>query len=150
MATLFLTYPYMTSSENLYSSYLQQAKHISEEKPRNEATLDDMDDERLNWEMFHRYCMASKLNQIHQQVRCSHLKDTKIHWEGVVADVDISDINNWQSDMLQNYLPGFVSRLIICYLGDKNEVNCLPNEDCENIKDFIENQKKCNIDIYNT
>ena len=150
MATVFLTYPYMTSNENLYSSYLQQTKHNSEEKPRNEATLDDLDDERLNWELFHKYCLTNNINRIHQQVRCSHLKDTKVHWEGSVSDVEIADVSNFRVDLIQNYLPGIFAQIIFCYFGEKNHVNCLQNEDCDSIKDFIDNQKKCNVDTWNT
>lgn len=153
LASYFLFRPYMTGDqEQLYSSYLQQSTESKLENQATEGILDVLDDAgTLNWEMYYKYCQTpawSHTNRINTQIRCSHLDGTNINWNGVVSDVEIRNARNWRRDLIQNYLPLFLSNQILCYFGDVSTANCFEGEICE-IKDFIDGQKKCNLDKWN-
>lgn len=150
LASCFLFRPYMMGSEEtLYSSYLEQTSAESK-VPQSERVLDVLDESgALSWELYHKYCLAwTHTNRINTQIRCSHLDGSEIYWDGVVSDVGISNVRNWRRDLLQNYVPEFVSNQLICYFGELNRANCFDGENCD-IKDFIEGQKCCNVDKWN-
>ncbi|KAG5673677.1 hypothetical protein PVAND_003703 [Polypedilum vanderplanki] len=140
-ACFFLCTPYMKmNDENPYASYLQEAKVISNV---------DIEETTIDWKTFYKYCLeSSDGNKINLQMRCRHLDGIKINWDGIVSDVEISQIRNWRKDFLERFLPDFISKHIICYFGEINKAECFNNENCE-IKEFIENQKQCNLDKWN-
>lgn len=146
LATGFLFRPYMfTANNGGYDSYLQH-KGINSE-------IDAMDDtEVLTWDMYHKYCFTdttSNANQIGKQLRCSHLDNINIYWDGAINEVSIVSIKNWRRDLIQNYLPKFLADLIACYFGEINSDNCHDGEECEGVKEFLETHKKCNLDRWN-
>lgn len=151
LASCFLFRPYMMGAEeNLYSSYLEQSS--AESKVAQAARILDAMDESgaLSWELYHKYCLAwTHTNRINTQIRCSHLDGTEIYWDGVVSDVGISNVKNWRRDLLENYIPKFFSSQLVCYFGELTQANCFEGENC-NIKDFIEGQKHCNVDKWNS
>jgi wolfamin len=144
IASFFLFRPYVnvSSGNNMYSpSYMQ------EDKVASSREIDD--GEMLTWEAFHKYCLEpDTTNKINLQMRCSHLDKMNIYWDGVVSDVEIARIRNWRKDLLHNYLPDFISNSIICYYGEVNKADCFEGEKCD-IKEFIEDHKKCNLDKWN-
>lgn len=146
LATGFLFRPFIFTNgggnnNSLYASYLQH-KEIN-------SVIDTIEEtEVLTFDMYHKYCLASENNRIKSQLRCTHLDNTRIFWNGAVSDVSISSIYNWQRDLLQNYLPDFLGNWLMCYFGEVNKVNCFDGEECE-MKDFIDNQKRCNVDKWN-
>lgn len=151
LASCFLFRPYMMGKEEMmYSSYLQETSTESK-VARSERILESLDESgTLSWELYHKYCLAwTHTNRINTQIRCSHLDGSSIYWEGVVSDVGINSVKNWRRDLMQNYIPEFISNRLVCYFGDFNRANCFEGESCD-IKDFIEGQKRCNVDKWNT
>lgn len=152
LASVFLFRPYMMSNDNLYTSYLQEAsskvsKAMSSSTPEIEET------EMLNFDVFYKYCLsplpAAFSNRIKMQMRCSHLDETHVNWEGTVNDVEISKVRNWRRDLLRSYAPEFVDNFVTCYFGEISQANCYDGENCE-IKEFMEgNKKRCNLDKWN-
>lgn len=144
LAVCFLFRPQIISklndgNSNIYSSYLQQT-----------TSMDVIDDDTtLSWDVYNKYCVTgSSSNRILMQLRCSHLHGSNVYWEGTVVEVGISQIRNWRRDLIQNYLPDFLSNWITCYFGDANQLSCFEGENCE-IKEFMDSQKKCNLDKWN-
>jgi wolfamin len=151
LASCFLFRPYMMGNEEtIYGSYLQQTSAESKVS-QSDRILDALDEPgALSWDLYHKYCLAwSHTNRINTQIRCSHLDGSEVSWDGVLSDVGISNVRNWRRDLMQNYVPEFVSNSLVCYFGEANRANCFDGENCE-IKDFMESQKKCNVDMYNT
>lgn len=154
LATCFLFYPYMSNDQTIYSSYLQQT---DDSQTKTETTTerileDNMDDsDSLNWEMYYKYCLIPQNNnRIKTQLRCLHLDRSSIYWDGFVSDIEIIDVSNWRSDAITNYLPEWISNQIMCYFGELNDANCFPSENCDDVKDYIDGQKLCNVDKWNT
>lgn len=143
LATIFLFRPYM-SNETIYNSYYVQHKDIS--------AMEEINGEILTWDIYYKYCHTSvdNSNHIKQQLRCSHLDNHLVYWDGTVVDVAIISVTNWRRNLMEKILPKFLSNLIACYFGDVNNANCYDNEDCEGIKEFLESHKKCNLDKWNT
>lgn len=151
LASCFLFRPYMMGSEEtMYSSYLEQTS-AEQKNAQSDRIMDALDEPgALSWNLYHKYCLAwTHTNRINTQIRCSHLDGSEIYWDGVVGDVGISNVRNWRRDLLQNYVPDFVSSQLVCYFGDHNRANCFEGENCD-IKDFIDGQKKCNVDKWNS
>lgn len=150
LASCFLFRPYMMANEEMmYSSYLQET--TTESKVRqSERIMESLEETgALSWDSYHKYCLAwTHTNRINTQIRCSHLDGSEIYWDGVVSDVGISNVKNWRRDLMQNYVPEFVSTQFVCYFGDRNRANCFNGESCD-IKDFIDGQKRCNVDKWN-
>lgn len=144
LAVCFLFRPHVLdklNERNIYSSsYLQQSS--------TSMDIIETDSNILSWDVYHKYCVInSNSNRIPIQLRCSHLYGSHIHWEGTVVEVGISQIKNWQRDIIQN-LPDIVGNFLTCYFGDRNQLDCFERENCE-IKEFIESQKRCNLDKWN-
>lgn len=151
LASCFLFRPYMMGSEDImYSSYLQQTADDSK-VAQSERILDTLDESSvLNWELYYKYCLAGlSSNRIRTQLRCSHLEGTEIRWEGLVSDIGISNSRNWRRELMINFMPEFIFNHLVCYFGELNQANCFEGENCE-IKEFVEGQKKCNVDKWNT
>lgn len=149
LASGFLFRPYMMLSEqsNLYSSYLQEA---TGSKIITTSTIESLDSETLSWEMYHKYCLSSSYpNKLNTQLRCAQLDGSKVYWEGTITEVEISSIRNWRKDLILNFLPEMVGNFVMCYFGELNQANCYNGENCEEIKDFIETQRRCNVDKWN-
>lgn len=150
LASCFLFRPYMMGSEEmLYSSYLTESSAEAKTE-QSERILEALDEPgALSWEVYQKYCLPwSPTNRINTQIRCSHLDGTEIHWNGVVSDVGISKVWNWRRDLFNNYLPKPLSSSLLCYFGEVNKANCFEGESCD-IKDFIESNKRCNVDKWN-
>ena len=150
LASCFLFRPYLMGDEEtaLYGSYLQQAESKATQPERILDVLDDPG--ALNWDLYHKYCLAStQVNRIDTQIRCSHLEGSEIYWDGIVSDVGIGTVKNWRQSLMQSFLPEFISSSLICYFGEMNRANCFESETCE-IKDYLESQKKCNVDKFNS
>ena len=151
LATCFLFRPYMLGNEEMnYSSYLSQAPTESK-TVESQRILEAIEEPgALNWDLYYKYCLGrSSSNRINTQIRCSHLDGSEVYWDGVVTDIGISNVKNWRQDLIQNYLPEFLSNQIFCYVGEVNQANCFEGESCE-IKDYIEGKKKCNVDKWNS
>ncbi len=151
LASVFLTYPYINSEEK-YGSYLKQIGLNGDSNHAiNSMPAADIPD-GLNWENYHKYCLSNigSYNRIGRQIRCSHLHNTLVYWEGSVADVRIFAAHNFRSDLIFNYLPQFLANGIACYFGEKNDVGCYSEENCDEMNEYIERQKKCNLDKWNT
>jgi wolfamin len=153
IASCLLFKPFMfVNDTSLYSSYIQTSD-AARKNTESERILDVIEDDSsiLNWELYRKYCLdeIQQTNRIKTQIRCSHLDGSYVHWEGSVNQVSISSVKNWRKSFIENYLPNFIYRSVICLFGDLNEANCSENENCE-IKEFIENNKKCNLDKWNT
>lgn len=149
----------MTSNEAIYSStYIEQSTVNSAKSSRQQAhvILDDLVDDtgKLNWDLFYKYCLTpawNHVNKIQTQIRCSHLDGVVVHWNGIVSETEITDVKNLRSDII-SYLPMFLVNRLACFYGDQNEAVCyeqFKTEDCEEIKDLIENRKKCNLNKWN-
>lgn len=150
LASCFLFRPYMLGrDEMMYSSYLQET-NAEAKATQNERILESLEERgTLTWDMYHKYCQEwSHISRIKTQIRCSQLDGLDIHWDGIVSDVGLSTVRNWRRDLMQNYLPEFISSKIICYFGELNHAVCLDGENCD-IKEFIDGQKKCNLDKWN-
>lgn len=149
LASCFLFRPYMMmgNEEMLYSSYLAESAEVKTEQ--SERILESLEG-TLSWEAYYKYCLpwTTETNRIHTQIRCSHLDNSEIHWDGIVSDVGISKVWNWKRDVLQNFLPDVLSNSLFCYFGEVNQAKCFSDESCE-IKDFIEGRKRCNVDKWN-
>lgn len=90
LASVFLTYPYINSEEK-YGSYLKQiGLNADVHKAVNQMPTDDITD-GLSWENYYRYCMTGHSNRIATQIRCSHLHNTPIYWEGLVSFLKLLD-----------------------------------------------------------
>lgn len=151
LACCFLFRPYMMGSEEmLYSSYLAQST-AETKSSESQRILEAMEETgSLNWPLYHKYCLAwTHTNRINTQIRCSHLDGSEIYWDGVVSDVGISNVKNWRRKVMQSYMPDFISSQLICYFGEVNRANCFEGENCD-IKDFIDGQKNCNVDKWNS
>ena len=151
LASCFLFRPYfmMGNEEMMYSSYLQEA-NAEAKATQSERILKSLEARgSLSWDMYHKYCLEwTHTSRIKTQLRCSQLDGSEIYWDGIVSDVGISSVKNWRRDFVQNYFPELISSKIICYFGELNRANCFEGETCD-IKDFIDGQKKCNVDKWN-
>lgn len=152
LASCFLSRPFMRtmgSEEMMYSSYLQESS-AETKTTQNERILESLEESgSLSWDMYHKYCLEwTHTSRINTQIRCSQLDGFEIYWDGVVSDLEISNVKNWRRDLMLNYLPEFISNLITCHFGELNRANCFEGEACD-IKDFIDGQKKCNVDKWN-
>lgn len=150
LASCFLFRPYMmlANQSNLYASYLQEAGSSSKISSSSNI-IDSIDSESLSWEMYHKYCRtASHSNKIETQIKCSQLDGSKIFWEGTVTDVEISSAKNWRKDLIQNYFPDTFGNIVMCFFGEINQANCFDEDNCA-IKEYIETQRRCNVDKWN-
>lgn len=146
-ATVFLTFPYMT---NDFETHPKSKLFDHTHEPQ---LIDDLPSNTLTWEHFYKYCNKpswEKVNKVQTQLRCSHLDGTIIHWEGSVSDVEITKVKNMRGDLIKAWLPDFVSNAIACFYGNENQDECQIGEDCEEIKKFLSEEQRCNLDKWNT
>lgn len=136
-----------TPAASLYDSLIRHKPVV------NMMRENDMQSGHLTWDMYHRYCQQpawEQENRINVQLRCSQLDGQLIRWEGIVDKVEISRVANYRSDLIFNYLPSFWSDLISCWYGERNRAHCNEREDCDEIKTLLDDQKRCNLNAWNT
>lgn len=107
---------------------------------------------KLNWDLYYKYCNLpawEHVSKINTQLRCSHLDGSIIKWDGVVINVEISKVTNVRANLIKNYLPTFWADIITCWYGERNKIRCKESEHCSDMKDFFEDQKKCNLNNWN-
>lgn len=143
-------------SSNLFESIFNHHKSIDEHNHHHyhhhHNMHDDNFDNNLNWDIYYKYCNQpawQHVNKINTQIRCSQFDGVSIKWEGKITNIEINKVRNIRADFITNYLPEFIGDLIKCMYGERNQVNCSEEENCEEIKDFIEQQKKCNLNHWN-
>lgn len=149
VATVFLTFPYMTSNFNAAHSPSIYENLVNS---KTEQNADDIINPSLTWSLYYKYCHQpawEHLNKVKTQLRCSHLDNTPVKWEGTVIDIEISKISNFRMDLIKNYLPNTFAEFMMCFYGEKNKVNCGESEDCEEMKSFLDDQKYCNLNKWN-
>lgn len=156
-ATVFLTFPYMTNDfeshtkSKLFNTHEMDVDSIKTQTPS--LLIDDLPSNPLTWEQFYKYCNKpawDKVNKVKTQLRCSHLDGTVIHWEGSVADVKITNVKNLRAELIKEWLPDFFSNAIACFYGEENKDECKIGEDCDEIKKFLDEERRCNLDKWNT
>lgn len=152
VATVFLTLPYMTSNFDVahsqYDSIIRRKTADAHHGGHDETFRNT-----LSWDTYYQYCHQpawTHTNKVKTQIRCTQLDNTIVKWEGNVADVEISRIRNFRADLIRNYLPTFFGESLICLYGEKNTVACDEKEDCEGIRTFLNDQKKCNLNKWNS
>lgn len=153
IATVFLTFPYMTSHFDIHPKPKLFDTDMDDIKPTPPMVLDDLPANPLTWDQFYRYCdhpAWEKVNNIKTQMRCSHLDGTRVHWEGSVANVEIIKVRNMRAELIQAILPDFLAKAVKCFYGDLNTPDCNNEEDCNDIKKFLEEERQCNLDRWNT
>lgn len=153
IAIVFLTFPYMTNHFEVHSKTKLFDSDIDDIKPTTTMVIDDLPANPLTWEQFHRYCNQpawEKLSKVRTQIRCSHLDGTRIYWEGTVVDVDIMKVTNFRAQFIQWILPEYLENLVKCFYGDLNTHDCSADEDCNDMKKFLEEENQCNLDKWNT
>lgn len=155
-ATVFLTFPYMTNDfeshpkSKLFNTH-EMDGDIKTQSPS--LMIDDLPSNPLTWEQFYKYCNKpawEKVNKVKTQLRCSHLDGTIVHWEGSVADVEITKVKNMRADLIKSWLPEFFCNAVACFYGEENQDECKMGEDCEEIKKFLDEERRCNLDKWNT
>lgn len=143
----------MTS--NFESSHTQPSS-LYDVLIRHKPTMhqNEMQSSQLTWDQYYKYCQQPAWdleNKINVQLRCSQLDGLLVKWEGTVHNVEISRVSNYRADIIFNYLPEFLSDMISCWYGERNRVQCTEHEhNCDDMKAFLEEQKKCNLNNWNT
>lgn len=102
----------------------------------------------LSYDVFNKYCQTAvwdNKNKLNTRIRCTQLEGEIVKWEGAVKDIDITGIKNSGAYLLSFVRPKLLRDLITCLLGDKNTLKCLPNEDCEDVRKYVEGDHKCNL-----
>lgn len=152
LATVFLTFPYMTSNFNIAHSRETKIFNDHMDGTKINAEMDNMP--TLSWSMYYKYCHQpawEHVNKVRTQLRCSELENTLIKWEGTVSDVEITKINNFRADFLRNYFHPYLTNLISCFFGEYNKPSCVNmNEECDSIITFMNEQKFCNLNKWNS
>lgn len=147
IACCLLFKPYMMSDNN--SFYIS---HESEKDVKSEQILNviESDAPSLSWDLYHKYCLSrAESNQILTQIKCSHLDGSPIYWDGSVNQVSILNVKNWRKEWIEDFLPRFVANYLFCWFGEENEASCDDDQSCE-IKEFLDNNQKCNVDLWNS
>lgn len=106
----------------------------------------------LNWDMYYKYCSQpawEHVNKIDTQLRCSQLDGTIVKWEGVVTSVEISKVTNVRANFIKSYFPTFWADIVSCWYGERNKIHCNESEECDDMKSFFDDQKKCNLNNWN-
>jgi wolfamin len=150
---LFLLRPIiMEKKDNTYSSYLHQS---ADSNKLNDNDIIDLSENsaKLTWELYYKYCIQSdieNINLIDLQTRCyNHLEGSSVYWSAVVTKTRISNIKNWRKTLIDNYAPSVLRTKIVCLFGEKSSAKCVKNEECKKIKEFINEQKTCNLEKWN-
>lgn len=153
IATVFLTFPYMTS--NFETSHSEQSIYetLLNTKHTEQRVRDDLQGNNLNWETYYTFCHQpawERINKVKTQLRCAHLDGALVRWEGVVSNFEISNMQNLRYSLIKTYLPKFIADRLICFYGEQNKFNCAENEQCDDIGSYVHELNGCNLDRWNT
>lgn len=148
---VFLTLPYMTS--NFENSHTQPSmfQTLMHQQPKYHHK--DTTSSKLTWELYNQYCHQpawEHVNKVTTQLRCSQLDGTIVKWQGIITNIEIGRVFNTKADLIYNYLPAFWAEMIACWYGERNKIACSPHEQCDDIKAFLDEQKRCNLNNWNT
>lgn len=121
-------------------------------------TLPTDDPSMLTWEMYYNYCGppawdSNNQNKISTQLRCSHLENSFVTWNGVISSIRILSVSNYRVAFIKDYLPVWIANLITCFYGDSNNEDCDPGRDsdlCLEVNKLLKDGKKCNLNKWNT
>lgn len=122
-------------------------------------TLPSDDPNMLTWEMYYNYCGPpawdiNHQNKIHIQLRCSHLENSYVTWNGVISSVRIISVSNYRLAFIKDYLPTWIANLLTCFYGDTNDSeSCIPGNDgelCSDVNKLLKYGKGCNLNKWNT
>ncbi|XP_055677053.1 wolframin [Lutzomyia longipalpis] len=107
----------------------------------------------MSWDVFYRYCHNpawEHVSKVHSRIRCSALNGVTVKWDGSVKEVDLGRIRNTREMLLKYVKPKILRDALVCYFGEETAVRCGAGEDCEEMKEFIESNAKCNLGKFNT
>lgn len=146
-AIIFLTFPFMHPQYDESESSASAQSDLFHAQSTDPSILTS-----LSWEQYHRYCnqpaWEKGVSKVKTQIRCSHLDGTRINWDGVVDEIEISAISNFRMKVIQSIFPEWLANWVICFFGDLNQDDCIETEECDQIKNVIDN--KCNLDKWNS
>ncbi|XP_068155757.1 wolframin isoform X1 [Drosophila tropicalis] len=137
-----LVFPYMTSS--------------FKDTPRFNAIprvgMSFSNSDTLQWDRFHALCaqpVQEETNKIKAQLRCSHLNGMHVAWEGSVDKVQIGRVSNILEDIISNYLPTWLARILRCVHGENiaQHFECDPKSEsqCETWQRVIQTLERCSL-----
>lgn len=168
IALTILTIPYMTSNFVTISHHHHNTKDSSlyvsgiviphdHDDVSSQQEMQQNHQNLISWETFHHYCgepaWVKSSNKIRTQLLCSQLEGANIKWEGMVENIEIIKTTNVRAWFIEKFLPKWIGNLIKCYYGEENKINCsetLTNEQCDEIRNYIFENKKCNLNKWNT
>nr|CAD7393178.1 unnamed protein product [Timema cristinae] len=80
----------------------------------------------LSWEQYQNHCHQPAWEQLSLaavQLRCAHLADVSVSWDGYVTDIRVRNIHNVLDTVLSKF-PGPVRDTLACWYGDKYDGDC--------------------------
>lgn len=122
-------------------------------------TLPSDDPNMLTWEMYYNYCGPpawdiNHQNKINIQLRCSHLENSYVTWNGIISSVRIAAVSNYRLAFIKDYLPNWISNFVICFYGEANDSeSCSFGKDtelCSDLNKLLKDDKRCNLNKWNT
>lgn len=148
IACCLLFKPYMMNDNNFF--YISSHENEKIEKSDQMLNVIESDSPTISWDLYQKYCLGRlESNQIMTQIKCSHLEGSPVYWDGSVNRVSIYNVRNWRKKLIETFLPKFVGNHLFCMFGEVNVPECDDDQSCE-IKEFMENNRRCNIDVWNS
>nr|CAD7413226.1 unnamed protein product [Timema poppensis] len=80
----------------------------------------------LSWEQYQNHCHQPAWEQSSLaavQLRCAHLADVSVSWDGYVTDIRVRNTHNVLDTVLSKF-PGPVRDTLACWYGDKYDGDC--------------------------
>lgn len=126
-----LVFPYMTSSFKDTPRFNAVPTVLSNPNIGRYSVPD-----ALQWERFYELCaqpLQEQPNKIKAQLRCSHLNGMYVAWEGKVTHVQIARVSNMLEDIVANYLPTWLGKLLRCVHGENiaKHFQCDPQQETQ-------------------
>ncbi|XP_064552600.1 wolframin [Drosophila montana] len=126
-----LVFPYMTSSFKDTPRYNAMPTVLSNPNVGMHSLPD-----ALQWERFYELCaqpVQEQPNKIKAQLRCSHLNGMYVAWEGRITHVQIARVSNMLEDVVSNYLPTWLGKLLRCVHGENiaQHFQCDPQHEAQ-------------------
>ncbi|XP_030369936.1 wolframin [Scaptodrosophila lebanonensis] len=135
-----LVFPYMTSN------FKDSPRFNAVPTLSSSSRASNLMPETLQWDRFYALCaqpIQEQPNKIKTQLRCSHLNGMYIAWEGTVDHVQIARVSNMLEDVIANYLPVWLGKLVRCVHGETiaQELQCDATKDayCEEWQRIVKN-----------